>query len=90
MADQDNDTGNEPITVKVADQAGDELAFKVKRNTKMSKIMAAYADRKGIPENTLRFTLDGQAINRDDTPKMLEMEEGDQIDVFLQQTGGMY
>lgn len=45
--------------------------------------------RKGISAGSLRFLLDGQRIKADDTPKMLELEEGDQIDVVLDQVGGI-
>uniref|UniRef100_A0A4W5JTL4 Rad60/SUMO-like domain-containing protein n=1 Tax=Hucho hucho TaxID=62062 RepID=A0A4W5JTL4_9TELE len=33
---------------------------------------------------------DGQPINETDTPVQLEMEDEDSIDVFQQQTGGLY
>lgn len=36
----------------------------------------------------VRFRFDGQAINESDTPLTLEMEEGDTIEVYQQQTGG--
>ena len=76
------------IQLRVRDQAGDEMFFKVKKETKMSKIMDAYAQRKGVQSGSLRFTMDGDRINNDDTPKMLEMEENDQIDVMLETVGG--
>lgn len=37
---------------------------------------------------TMRFRFDGQPINESDTPITLEMEEGDTIEVYQQQTGG--
>jgi small ubiquitin-related modifier len=54
----------------------------------MSKIFNAYAVRKGVQPNSLRFLLDGERINEDDTPKMLELEDQDQIDCVLEQSGG--
>ena len=33
--------------------------FKVKKNTKMSKIFAAYNQRMGLSEGTVRFNFDG-------------------------------
>lgn len=38
--------------------------------------------------STVRFRFDGQAINEQDTPSTLEMEEGDTIEIYQQQTGG--
>lgn len=35
MAEDGDDTGNETITLRVKDQTGDEMFFKVKKNTKM-------------------------------------------------------
>eukprot|EP01034_Spumella_vulgaris_P039564 gene39564-48881_t len=77
-----------PITLKVRDQTGEEMFFKVKKGTEMSKIFNAYAGRRGVAANTLRFMLDDKRLKDTDTPKMLEMEEDDQIDVYLEQLGG--
>ena len=54
----------------------------------MSKIFEAYAQRRGLTADTYRFALDGERIKPEDTPKMLELEENDQIDVILHQVGG--
>lgn len=82
------DDASATITIRVKDQAGDETFFKVKKTTKMSKIFKAYAERKGVNESALRFLLDGERINADETPKILELEDQDQIDCLLQQVGG--
>lgn len=39
---------------------------------------------------SLRFMLDGERIHEDQTPKMLELEDQDQIDCMLEQTGGAF
>jgi small ubiquitin-related modifier len=84
----DADTDNAAITLKVVDVGGDEMFFKVKKTTKMKKIMDAYADKKGVSFQSLRFMKDGLRIKEDDTPKMLEMEDDDQIDVRIETIGG--
>jgi len=84
----DEEVDNNTVTLRVRQQDGDEMFFKVKKETKMQKIMDAYAQRKGINANSLRFTLDGNRINATDTPKMLELENDDQIDVMLESVGG--
>ncbi len=81
--------GEVPITLKVRDQTGEEMFFKVKKGTQLSKIFDAYATRRGVGANTLRFMLEGKRVTGTDTPKMLELEDDDQIDVVLEQTGGM-
>lgn len=42
----------------------------------------------GLSMQVVRFRFDGQPINENDTPTTLEMEEGDTIEVYQQQTGG--
>ena len=54
----------------------------------MSKVFNAYAKRKGVQGNALRFLLDGQRINPEQTPGDLELEDQDQIDCVLEQQGG--
>ena len=80
--------GDKQLTIVVKNQDGDEMFFKVKKETKMGKIFDAYAQRKGIASNSLKFMLDGERIQADNTPKMLELEDQDQIDVQIDQIGG--
>ena len=42
----------------------------------------------GLAIAAVRFRFDGQPIHELDTPSTLEMEEGDTIEVYQQQTGG--
>jgi small ubiquitin-related modifier len=71
-------------------QSGEETFFKVKKTTKMSKIFNAYASRKGVDPASLRFLLDGDNVDPNQTPKMLELEDQDQIDCVLEQVGGRW
>eukprot|EP00172_Hildenbrandia_rubra_P003470 Plantae.Rhodophyta-Hildenbrandia_rubra.ctg5597.p1 GENE.Plantae.Rhodophyta-Hildenbrandia_rubra.ctg5597~~Plantae.Rhodophyta-Hildenbrandia_rubra.ctg5597.p1 ORF type:complete len:102 (-),score=19.68 Plantae.Rhodophyta-Hildenbrandia_rubra.ctg5597:367-672(-) len=76
------------LTVKVRDNNGGELIFKIKKTTRFEKVMAAYVQRmQGNPE-TYRFMFDGKRINKNETPEMLEMEDLDVIDVALPMIGG--
>ena len=72
-----------PITLKVRDQSGEEMFFKVKKGTAMKKIMQAFADRKGVSLEVLRFTIDGTRVNAEDTPMMLSRVDGDLIEVMM-------
>jgi small ubiquitin-related modifier len=54
----------------------------------MRKVFETYASRRGVAVDSLRFLLDGERIEDDTTPKMLELEDQDQIDCLLEQTGG--
>ena len=80
--------GGETITLRVKDQTGEETFFKVKKSTKMDEVFNAYASRKGVDKSALRFLVDGERIGTDATPKTLDLEDQDQIDVVLEQTGG--
>ncbi|XP_012514832.1 PREDICTED: spermatogenesis-associated protein 31E1-like [Propithecus coquereli] len=81
---------NDHINLKVAGQDGSAVQFKIKRHTPLSKLMKAYCERQGLSMRQIRFRFDGQPINETDTPAQLEMEDEDTIDVFQQQTGGVY
>ncbi|GMI58213.1 hypothetical protein ScalyP_jg6237 [Parmales sp. scaly parma] len=82
------DEGSAPITIRVKDQTGEETFFKIKKSTKMSKVMETYAKRKGVDIASLRFLVDGERVQGEDTPKTLELDDQDQIDCMLEQTGG--
>ena len=56
----------------------------------MQKVFDTYASRKGLSASTLRFLYDGNRIQSNDTPKMLEMEDQDQIDCRIEQSGGSF
>ena len=79
-ADVKGDVEDESIQIRVKDQTGEEVFFKVKPHTQMGKIFDAYAKRRGVEPKVLRFMLD--------TPTILELEDRDQIDCLLEQIGG--
>ena len=54
----------------------------------MSKVMQTYASRKGVDATTLRFLVDGDRVKPDDTPDSLDLDDQDQIDCMLEQSGG--
>ncbi|KAG7441699.1 ubiquitin-like protein [Guyanagaster necrorhizus] len=77
---------NAPINVKVVTSSGEEVFFKIKRSTKLSKLQGAYASKVGKDVATIRFLYDGNRIQEDDTPESLEMEDNDTIDVMVERT----
>ncbi|KHN88350.1 Small ubiquitin-related modifier [Toxocara canis] len=78
----------EYIKLRVVGQDSNEVHFRVKFGTSMAKLKKSYADRTGVLVDSLRFLFDGRRINDDDTPKTLEMEEDDVIEVYQEQVGG--
>ncbi|KPI94063.1 Kv channel-interacting protein 4 [Papilio xuthus] len=79
---------SEHINLKALGQDNAIVQFKIKKHTPLRKLMNAYCDRAGLSMQVVRFRFDGQPINENDTPTSLEMEEGDTIEVYQQQTGG--
>merc|ERR1712224_247947 len=57
-------------------------------STQMGKLKKSYAERVGVPISSLRFLFDGRRINDDESPKALDMEQDDVIEVYQEQTGG--
>ena len=86
-AETDEESEEKTITLKVR-SAGEDISFKVKKTTPFRKIFKAYADRKGVAMKSYKFFIDGQRVNDDHTPKMLELVDDDIIDAMIDQEGG--
>ena len=82
--------GEQPqhIQLKVKDQQGSEVQFKIKKSTPLRKLMDAYCSRLGLQASQVRFMVDGERIAPDDTAEKLGLEDEDLIDVAMEQTGG--
>ncbi|ROW03604.1 hypothetical protein VPNG_07214 [Cytospora leucostoma] len=78
----------EQLTVKVTDNNNNETLFKVKRSTKLGKLMVYFCERQGKVLDSVRFLLDGKRVQPTDTPDTLEMEDGDTLEVHQEQQGG--
>ncbi|XP_074302241.1 small ubiquitin-related modifier 1-like [Silene latifolia] len=76
------------INLKVKVQDGNEVFFRIKRSTQLKKLMSAYCDRQSVDFSSIAFLFDGRRLRADQTPDELEMEDGDEIDAMLHQTGG--
>ncbi|XP_057606141.1 small ubiquitin-related modifier 2-like isoform X2 [Hippopotamus amphibius kiboko] len=79
---------NDHINLKVVGQDGSVVQFK--RHIPLSKLMRTYCERQGLSVRQIRFRFEGQPVNETDTPSHLKMEDEDTVDVFQQQTGGVY
>ncbi|EGR34351.1 ubiquitin-like protein smt3, putative [Ichthyophthirius multifiliis] len=90
MADNNNQpqANNEYLNLKVKSQDGEEIFFKIKRTTQFKKLMDAYCQRVQVNLNNVRFLFDGDKILESQTPADLKMENNDEIDVVIEQTGG--
>lgn len=66
-------------------QTGEETYFKLNKTTRMSKVFNAFAASKGVPAGSLRFLLDGQRVNQEDTPITLGLEDQDELACMVEQ-----
>ena len=83
----DPSTGDR-IEILLADSGGNKIHFKLKAATPLSRVFASYAQRQGSRVDVYRFLYDGKRVDENDTPRSLNMENGDVIDVMVPQTGG--
>ncbi|KAG7085609.1 hypothetical protein E1B28_003159 [Marasmius oreades] len=67
---------------------GQTIQVKVKATMVFKKVFDAAEKKFGKDPGTLKFTYDGSRVNPEDTPASRGMEDGDQLDAFLQQLGG--
>lgn len=57
----------EHLNIKVTDN-NNEVFFKIKRSTKLEKLMTAFCERQGKTLNSVRFLFEGQRVQPTDTP----------------------
>ncbi len=83
----------EILTIKVKEQSSEERNYKLKKGTKMIKLMQSFAEQKGKKMSDFRFLVDGCGygfviVNEEDTPLSLDLEDGDEIISIMEQNGG--
>ena len=72
----------EYINLKVVSQVSNEIHFRVRQTTQLGNLKKTYSERVGIPVTSLKFLFDGRRINDNETPRALEMEQNDVIEVL--------
>ena len=75
------------INVKVVSQDGSEIFFKVQMHKPLVHLMYAWCHRRGIAVAAVRFIFGGTRFNAIQTPADLQMQDGDVIDVMINQCG---
>ncbi|KAH9553617.1 hypothetical protein CY35_08G021200 [Sphagnum magellanicum] len=84
----DGAAGGAHINLKVKGQDGGEVFFRIKSTATLKKLMHAYCDRQSVDPQSIAFLFDGRRLRAEQTPAELDMEDGDEIDAMLHQTGG--
>ncbi|CAJ0636556.1 8875_t:CDS:2 [Entrophospora sp. SA101] len=78
---------DEHINIKVVGSDHNEVFFRIKRTTQLKKLMDTYCERQGKSSSSLRFLYDGDRVQSHNTPADLDMDDGDSIDVMVEQLG---
>ena len=73
----DNGAGEAPanlehLNIKVTDN-NNEVFFKIKRTTKLEKLMTAFCERQGKSMSSVRFLFDGSRVQPTDTPDAVRL-----------------
>ncbi|XP_054805217.1 small ubiquitin-related modifier 1-like [Prosopis cineraria] len=84
----DGEDGTPTIVLRIATQDGQKLSFRMKRDTKLIKLLLMYCDRKQVSYRSVRFLYHGKRVKGRLTPDLLNMEDGDEIDAMTDQDGG--
>ncbi|XP_059670993.1 small ubiquitin-related modifier 1-like [Cornus florida] len=83
-----NDDQSAEINLTVKGQDGNQVFFKTKRSTQLKKLMDDFCDRQSVDRNSTVFLFDGRLHRAKQTPDELGMEDGDEIDAMVHQSGG--
>eukprot|EP01016_Furgasonia_blochmanni_P011665 TRINITY_DN1537_c0_g1_i2.p1 TRINITY_DN1537_c0_g1~~TRINITY_DN1537_c0_g1_i2.p1 ORF type:complete len:188 (+),score=13.31 TRINITY_DN1537_c0_g1_i2:65-628(+) len=86
----ENTNNADYLNLKVKSQDGEEVFFRIRKTTQLKKLMDAYCQRQSVSFQNVRFLFDGERISDTQTPEQLQMENGDEIDVVIEQTGGAF
>lgn len=80
---------DEYIRIRVmTDDSNQEVHFRVKGHTLLKRMMQSYRDKMCPDGSALRFMFDGHLVTDTDTPKKLDLKNGDIIEVYQIRTGG--
>lgn len=75
MQQKPEDGQQEHLNIKVTDN-NNEVFFKIKRTTQLSKLMNAFCDRQGKNMQSVRFLFDGQRVQPTDNPDTVRFQAG--------------
>ncbi|KAJ1304166.1 hypothetical protein OPQ81_008566 [Rhizoctonia solani] len=81
---------NDKITLVIRSQEGPSFSIKVSRVKPLKAAFEKAHEQFRKAPKTFRFFYNGTRLQDDDTPKMHEMENNDEIDANIQQVGGSF
>jgi len=78
--------GNEPITIFLRDQnTSEETYFSLRYKSTLRIVFTVFAERRGLNQDSLKFTYNGQQLTGYETPHSLALDDRARIDVHFDQ-----
>nr|CAD7400406.1 unnamed protein product [Timema cristinae] len=59
------------------------MMVRIKKTDQMVVLMVQCAEQLNLPLDKLKFSFDGEDVNKSDTPAYLELEGGECVDLFV-------
>ena len=79
-------SGNDPITIFLRDSnSGEETYFSLRYRSTLRIVFTVFAERKGLNQDSLKFSFNGQSLTGYETPYSLGLEDRARIDVQIGQ-----
>lgn len=79
-------SGNDPITIFLRDSnSGEETYFSLRYRSTLRIVFTVFAERKGLNQDSLKFSFNGQNLTGYETPYSLGLEDRARIDVVIGQ-----
>jgi len=77
-------SGNDPITIFLRDSSsGEETYFSLRYRSTLRIVFTVFAERKGLSQENLKFSFNGQGLTGYETPFSLGLEDRARIDVQI-------
>jgi len=77
--------GNEPITIFLRDtNTGEETYFSLRYKSTLRIVFTVFAERRGLNQDLLKFTYNGQTLTGYETPHSLSLDDRARVDVAIQ------
>ncbi|TRY67477.1 hypothetical protein TCAL_05960 [Tigriopus californicus] len=80
---------SDKVRLSVAMDGGPRIEFKTKTSNPLKKIMTTYCREAKVNVEDVRFFMDGQRLKFLDTPEEAALTDGDVIEVYPEQDGGL-
>lgn len=77
--------GNEPITIFLRDHnTSEETYFSLRYKSTLRIVFTVFAERRGLNQDSLKFTYNGQQLTGYETPHSLALDDRARIDVHIE------